>query len=252
MLSEYCGSITLGWIWGLLYSVLLALLSQVIRHRWQTWRSVCLPDLVDCLRSWWRENFTNIERPYGARWYCKRWECYGCLSSIVWPISYNASQTILSPICDISRIKCKVVLTPTHLNKLTVAMNIPSLSLRVFSDPSDPSSMWKKNIKDINGEILCVSQFTLLANTTKGNKPDFHRAMVRSKYNCISRLAIMSSFFQGGEQSRQMYSSLLDLLGKSYGSDKIKGPSIVNRQKTRSISKITEPHRREIWGNDGC
>jgi D-Tyr-tRNAtyr deacylase len=34
-------------------------------------------------------------------------------------------------------------------------------------------------VKDIEGELLCVSQFTLMANTTKGNKPDYHRAMVR-------------------------------------------------------------------------
>jgi D-Tyr-tRNAtyr deacylase len=53
------------------------------------------------------------------------------------------------------------------------------LNLRVFNDPADPEKMWKASVKDIDGEILCVSQFTLFGNTTKGNKPDFHRAMVR-------------------------------------------------------------------------
>ncbi len=53
-----------------------------------------------------------------------------------------------------------------------------SLNLRVFDDPKDQDKMWRASVKDIEGEILCVSQFTLLANTTKGNKPDFHKAMV--------------------------------------------------------------------------
>ena len=48
--------------------------------------------------------------------------------------------------------------------------------MRVFSDAS--GAMWRASVKDVAGEVLCVSQFTLLANTTKGNKPDFHRAMV--------------------------------------------------------------------------
>ena len=52
-----------------------------------------------------------------------------------------------------------------------------SVTLRVFED-NETSSPWKKSVKDIGGEILCVSQFTLMASTTK-NKPDFHRAMVR-------------------------------------------------------------------------
>ncbi|KAJ9611736.1 D-tyrosyl-tRNA(Tyr) deacylase [Cladophialophora chaetospira] len=42
--------------------------------------------------------------------------------------------------------------------------------------PDENGSHWKRNVKDVDGEILCVSQFTLLANTKKGNKPDFHGA----------------------------------------------------------------------------
>ncbi|OJA17033.1 hypothetical protein AZE42_03557 [Rhizopogon vesiculosus] len=48
------------------------------------------------------------------------------------------------------------------------------LNIRVFDANG---AMWKSSVKDIAGEVLCVSQFTLMANTTKGNKPDFHRAM---------------------------------------------------------------------------
>ena len=35
---------------------------------------------------------------------------------------------------------------------------------------------WKKNVHDINGGILAISQFTLHARTNKA-KPDFHDAM---------------------------------------------------------------------------
>ncbi|CAE6439384.1 unnamed protein product [Rhizoctonia solani] len=49
------------------------------------------------------------------------------------------------------------------------------LSLKVFDDPAT-GAMWKKSVKDVEGEILCVSQFTLMAKTIKGAKPDFHKA----------------------------------------------------------------------------
>ena len=77
-------------------------------------------------------------------------------------------------ICNISQIRCEC----SHYTACYLNLIMHRLSLRIFNDTIDPSVMWKKSVKDINGEILCVSQFTLMANTTKGNKPDFHRAMV--------------------------------------------------------------------------
>ena len=48
-----------------------------------------------------------------------------------------------------------------------------TLYLRMFSDNDDKFNL---NILDIKGEILVVSQFTLLADSRKGRRPNFQRA----------------------------------------------------------------------------
>ena len=58
-------------------------------------------------------------------------------------------------------------------------------SLRIFSDDYDKMNL---SIKDVNGDIMVVSQFTLHAKTKKGNRPSYVEAAPAEKAIFLYRM----------------------------------------------------------------
>lgn len=47
------------------------------------------------------------------------------------------------------------------------------INLRIFNDES---GVMNKSLSDVNGDVIIVSQFTLMASTKKGNRPSYIKA----------------------------------------------------------------------------
>lgn len=75
--------------------------------------------------------------------------------------SINKGFLVLLGICDDD--------TETECEKLAQKM----IGLRIFADENGKTNL---SLKDVAGELLLISQFTLYANCRHGSRPDFLRA----------------------------------------------------------------------------
>ncbi len=71
--------------------------------------------------------------------------------------------------------------TVDNINKLVQKV----LNLRIFDDED---GVMNKSILDVGGSILSISQFTLYADTSKGNRPSYIKALGGEEANKLYEL----------------------------------------------------------------
>lgn len=84
----------------------------------------------------------------------------------------NAQVEVNNKVCGKIDKGFLVLIGITHLDTKNTADFLAKklCNLRVFQDENEKMNL---SIKDINGELLLVSQFTLYADCSNGNRPSF-------------------------------------------------------------------------------
>lgn len=112
--------------------------------------------------------------------------------------------------------------TPEHMDILTKKI----LQLKLWPEGAklengvvnadENARAWKTSVMELGGDVLCVSQFTLHARTSKGTRPDFHLAM-------------------GGGDAKPFYDMFLNQMRAAYAPEKIQGTQSILTQTVHSV-----------------
>lgn len=93
---------------------------------------------------------------------------------VIQKVSHASVETEGASIAEIQKGFLVLVGIGKNDTKETIDQYVKKMvNLRIFTDENGKTSL---SLKDVNGEILLVSQFTLYANCKKGNRPSFFDA----------------------------------------------------------------------------
>ncbi len=87
-------------------------------------------------------------------------------------------------------------------------------NLRIFEDENEKMNL---SLKDINGEVLVISQFTLYGDAKKGNRPNFQDAA-------------------RPEKAEDLYKKFIDRAKENLGSEKVKSGIFAAMMKVKIIN----------------
>lgn len=93
---------------------------------------------------------------------------------VIQKVSHASVETEGASIAEIQKGVLVLVGIGKNDTKETIDQYVKKMvNLRIFTDENGKTNL---SLKDVNGEILLVSQFTLYANCKKGNRPSFFDA----------------------------------------------------------------------------